>query len=232
MGFDSLDIMAGLAAGGQAFAAVKDERRKEALAERLEKERRQYENDREIAREQRAEKRALAEPKTTVYQDGEDGVLWTVIKNKNNDVLEKRLATADEREQRNYEHAQRTTGIDLLNANARNAEATAQINTDKAAHLDEYRGLETEVKRAQADKYNAEAERARRAPAAKPDKAATLAEDRAILGEAESRIQAGGNTPELRKTIAQYLASKEGGGRTDLAYKIDPNWNRTLKEEQ
>lgn len=83
-------LLKAVADGGAAYLAKKDEQKKQALMERLEKERREYARQLEIDREARAERREaarVARPRTVE----KDGILFEQDLNSSGDVINERL---------------------------------------------------------------------------------------------------------------------------------------------
>jgi hypothetical protein len=83
-------LLKAVADGGAAYLAKKDEQKKQALMERLEKERREYARQLEIDREARAERREaarVARPRTVE----KDGILFEQDINSSGDVINERL---------------------------------------------------------------------------------------------------------------------------------------------
>lgn len=92
----------------------KEDRRKEDLMIKLEKEREDQAETRAIAREDRAEGRSLKQVKATKLEFGEDGKAFNVSYNANGDVLKKEPASADDIQSHNISQQKEKLGLTSL----------------------------------------------------------------------------------------------------------------------
>lgn len=91
MGLDLEDVLSGVGAGLSKYGSIKEDRRKEELAQRLEQEREERAEQRKQAAEQREERRNAARVAKTRTVE-KDGVLYEQNINNLGDVLNEQLA--------------------------------------------------------------------------------------------------------------------------------------------
>lgn len=216
MGLDLYDIMGAVGAAGGAVGEQRQEDRKTALLQKMELEREERAEQRRIAGEERAEKRELAEVKATEFMEGEGGVLWRLTKNKNGEVLDKGLASADEIANRNYTREKQKGDIALLGSRVRAADTTADLNEVKLGAAPKSLSLADELTRARTRAADAQATRALRPPAERAPPRGK--EDEKRLSEAEAMVSRLGGGEDARRKVAAFLRSK---GKHTLANKIE-----------
>lgn len=135
---------------GQALQEVGMTKFKSTLANKLEKERNDAEEQRMIAREERQDRRLRGrpDPSQTSYIE-RDGALFKQQRNAYGDILDEKLASTDEIEKRNYTKQKQKNDLDLSAANLEGRGLANKLAASKANNADALSALELRVKESQ-----------------------------------------------------------------------------------
>lgn len=210
------------------YAGVKDDRRKEDLAAKLQKERDDRQDQYDQNREARAEKRDRAKPSgAPTFLANQDGSYTKIYKNSFGDEIKREAATPDEVEDVNMTKQERHAKledalmdpkykqslIDKTNSDIGDAPLDRQLKRENLESLIQSRADNT------TDRRNAEEDR--RKGKVTDEDAATLAQARSMIGK---RIQVKDGTTGKHVTkiatpefVAEWLRQK---GRPKLADEI------------
>lgn len=136
-----------LAGLGQALTEIGMTKYKSTLANKLEAEREAAAEQREIAREERQERRLRSkpDPAQTTYME-KDGALFKQLRNAYGDILDETLASTDEIEKRNYTKQKQKYDLDIQELNLENKGLANKIAQSKAANADKLGALDRAIK--------------------------------------------------------------------------------------
>lgn len=151
-GYGLLGALGGL---GDSLQMIGTTMFKTKLAEKLEAQRQENEDKRELAKEERAERRLRSRPDPNQSSFIErDGALFKQSKNAYGEVIDEALASVDEIDKRNYTRAKQKNEIALGELNIEGKGLLNRINAFKAEDADELSDLDLEVKRSMINKNN------------------------------------------------------------------------------
>lgn len=189
---------------GNALQEVGMTKFKSTLANKLEQERNDAEEQRLIAREERQERRLRArpDPNQTSYIE-RDGALFKQQRNAYGDILDEKLASTDEIEKRNYTKQKQKNDLDLAAANLEGRGLANKLAASKANNADALSSLELRVKESQIRKNDLQGQAAMvRANKTGSGKAAD--ENSASMSEYANLLK-----KESKDVIQQYTADDE-----------------------
>ncbi len=210
MGIDLGDVLNGIGAGMSKLGELKDERRKEKLAQALEEKRNQDAENREIRREQRREVLEAKTVRSTRLKPVEGGMFMVEELNSFGELAKPpRPATPEEIAQHNREEKKGDLSITALETNIEADRANIRRANAETDYIPEKRSLERRYTEAQI--RNLDEPNSTRKP--------TL-EERALEGDDAARIEM------LKDWGKDYIRqAQEQGGMTKLEAE---NWVRDV----
>lgn len=153
----SAGLLGALGGLGDSLTEVGMTKYKSELAKKLEAEREAKAEERTVAKEQRAERRlrAMPDPAQGTYTE-KDGALFYQQRNQFGDILDERLASADEIEKRNYARQQQQNKLKLDDLTMEGKGLLNEVNRAKANSAGQLSALELAVKESQIRKNDAQ----------------------------------------------------------------------------
>ena len=226
MGLDLEDFLGGLGAGMSKLGEVKDERRKEKLAQQLEEKRNQDAENREIRREER---RDILERKTvrSIRMKPVEGGMYMVEELNSYNELAKppRPATPDEVAQHNREEKKGDLSITALETNIEADRANIRRANAETDYIPEKRGLERRLTEAQIrnlDEPN-RADPADKVPTPQQESMERGLELLSMARASIGKLGKDGKTVNTPTSVAKELAAM---GYPELAKRIDANYDK------
>lgn len=215
---------------------------KSHLAKKLAAEREAAEEQRIVAREERADRRLRARPDPDQSAFIErDGALFKQVRNAYGEVIDEALASADEIDKRNYTKQKQRNEITLGELNVTGKGLLNQINAAKAADADKLTDLELAVKESMIRKNDSQGQAALIRANKTGSGSGANAGEPASMNEYANLLK-----KESKDVIAQYKAEDETLTATEInritrqaveqaaKYNIEPQilLERMLQERQ
>lgn len=203
MGIDLSDVGLGIGLGLSKAGEIKDSRRKEELAERLEKEREERADTRDVAREERARKREAARVAKTRPIE-RDGAIYEQQLNSDGEVIRESLADKLTAEGVNTERESRRVQLNNDVLTGKGLETRIARENLEMEYLPKKYSLDAALTGSQIDENRAQAARAAR-PATGRAEDPSKTEANEILRSA--RAQIGRSKPDGTKVTAEEVAA-------------------------